>query len=32
LWIRDANAASTYATFFNREFLRASVPVMDRDR
>jgi phosphatidylserine/phosphatidylglycerophosphate/cardiolipin synthase-like enzyme len=32
LWIRDANAASTYASFFNREFLRATVPVMDRDR
>lgn len=32
LWIRDANAASTYASFFNREFLRATVPVTDRDR
>lgn len=32
LWIRDANAASAYATFFTREFDRASVPTADRDR
>lgn len=32
LWIRDANIGSTYATFFSREFERASIPVADRDR